>query len=1287
MNFTSFLGRWKKLPPKWRRRFLWCVSLIAVYVLFGFLVAPSIIKSQLIKRLPEITKRHAAVREVRFNPLALSLTIRGLALTEPDGKRFAGWEEFYLNFQTSSLFRWAWTFREIRLVDPYGEVQLLKNGQLNFANMFEKTEPEPVKPAAAPNAGVPRIQVFLLSITNGSVGIEDQTRRTTFRTDYRPINIRLTDFTTRPGTKTPYSFKAENDTGKSIAWAGDITAQPFASKGNLEVRQADPKKYQPYLEDFTHAQIVAGKADARIDYAFSTSTNGIDLTVSNGTFRLVDFRVEDPDTKETVLAIPAVNVDDVSLDLRSKKARFGAIRVSDLNVFARINKDRSMNLLSLLEPAPTNAPPASAKVFSAATNAPPAPWNVVVGEFHLENAGATFQDQSHNLPFETRLKPIQLSLTNLSTAANTEAQYQFAITTEASETVAGSGHVSINPVCSSGAVKISGVDLKKYWPFAESQIRGGILAGKLNLGGDYAAALAGTNLSLILSNGSINLANFQLKDAITNETPFALGNFNIEQISANLAEKKVTIGRAATAGTKIIVRRQGDGTINLLNLLAPAQRRAGEGSPSNASQERTTSEMEKSASYPWSVVLQEFDLQQWQVRWEDLTLPAPALLQADDIALNVKGLSTDTTQPIELAVGLKLNNAGTISVRGTAQAEPPKASLEVGVEGLDLPPFQPYANPHVRLTINRGALNVHGHATYQTAETNLPNATFQGDVSVTNLLATDQIQLEEFIKWTGLNLEGIDFAWHPDQVKVAAIRVDGLKTALLIDTNKQPNLLAILPATTNAAPARTPETGKPKPAMQAATPPAASMPISVGLLALTNISFRFGDASIQPNCRFDLQELNGTVKGLSSDSAATADVDISGRIDEHSPFALFGKVNPLANKMTLDLTFSNANMELPSFTPYLEKFAGHPLNKGRLSTALHYSIQQNELKAQNHFRIDQFTLGARNDSPDATKLPVKLAIALLKDRNGRIELDVPVTGRLDDPEFRVAPIIWKVVLNLITKAATSPFKLLGALVGGGEELSFVDFEPGTATMLGGETNKIAKLTKALVERPAINLEIDSSVDAHGDRHALARLAVEKRLKDARRAEVAATTQAPASAETFEIDQATCERLLRAEFVKAYGTNWAEPLAALQAAAQTNLGMASISGHTNRPAVGTTKPKSKIAIALQVVKSWNPFERKNSPTGAARRQGIADARLLRENPALGTLTPDLMEHLLAVKTEVAPEAFITLMKARTVAVQQELLRSGEIQADRTFIVAPKPIGPGFQGQARASLSLN
>src|SRR5688572_13072135 len=249
-----------------QRRWVFGLALAFVaYSIIGFFILPPIIKWQLVKQLPKLTKRVAEVRQVRVNPWTLSLTIRGLKLKEPEGPLFASWEEFYANFQLSSLFRWAWTFREIHLIEPQGAVILQRNGQFNFANMFERTN-APAKPR---NDEVSRVNVFLLNITNGFVSLEDLTRRKPFRTEYRPINILLKNLTTRPGTGTPYSFRAENDTGKTLDWAGDITVQPFSSGGRIDLQKGEPKKYQPYLDDFTTAEIADGRVNIGADYFVS----------------------------------------------------------------------------------------------------------------------------------------------------------------------------------------------------------------------------------------------------------------------------------------------------------------------------------------------------------------------------------------------------------------------------------------------------------------------------------------------------------------------------------------------------------------------------------------------------------------------------------------------------------------------------------------------------------------------------------------------------------------------------------------------------------------------------------------------------------------------------------------------------------------------------------------------------------------------------------------------------------------------------------------------------------
>jgi hypothetical protein len=220
---------------------------------------------------------------------------------------------------------------------------------------------------------MPRVRVFLLSVTNGFVAFEDRTRHRPFRTEYRPINLQLAGLSTQPGAATPYSFKAENDTGKRLSWAGDVTVNPPASWGSIEVVGADLAKYQPYLEDLTRAEILGGKADIQAAYGFSAGTNGIDLVVSNATVQVREVRVGDAEAKETVLAVPELSVSGGALNWRERRARVERVAISKPEVIARINPDGSVNLLRLrLPPTPSGRdhPPASDE-----------PWTVAVDEF------------------------------------------------------------------------------------------------------------------------------------------------------------------------------------------------------------------------------------------------------------------------------------------------------------------------------------------------------------------------------------------------------------------------------------------------------------------------------------------------------------------------------------------------------------------------------------------------------------------------------------------------------------------------------------------------------------------------------------------------------------------------------------------------------------------------------------------------------------------------------------------------------------------------------------------
>jgi hypothetical protein len=423
--------------------------------------------------------------------------------------------------------------------------------------------------------------------------------------------------------------------------------------------------------------------------------------------------------------------------------------------------------------------------------------------------------------------------------------------------------------------------------------------------------------------------------------------------------------------------------------------------------------------------------------------------------------------------------------------------------------------------------------------------------------------------------------------------------------------------------------------------------LKVGEVAIDDASLHFTDESVEPHVTTAIEQFNGSIKGLTSEMNTVAAVNFNGKVNGYSPFSITGQVNPLAKDLFVDLAILFRDTGLTPISPYMAKYAGFPLEKGTLSLDLKYHVTQKELKAQNNVRVDQLTLGPASGSPDATKLPVKLGIALLQDRHGVIALDVPVTGRLDDPKFKLGPIIMQVFMNIIVKAMTKPFALLGAMFGGGEDLDFIAFDTGHADFATGEINKLDTLAKALDERPALHLQINGSIDPVKDREALARIKMDKQIKQARLEELAAAGQKVASIENIVLEPADHDRLLKLSYAEAAGLVSAR---------------------------ATGSRKEAVLAHLAAKQNFVALRKSATATGATATGG-------------GTLTVADMEKFVIAKTEITPAEFAALMQERASKVQAYLLQTGKVTADRLTVAAPKPVDASFQGQSRVNLALN
>jgi hypothetical protein len=1264
-----------KFPPitrfresRWYKPSLWVGALFLVYVLFGFLVLPSIVKTQLLKRLPGITKRQVAIRQVRFNPLVLSLTIRGLSLTEPDGQVFASWEELYVNFQLSSLFRLAWTFDEIGLKKPYGHVVLFKDGRFNFANMVEDAGPPQPAKTAKPG-GIPRINVWKLHIDDGVVAWDDQTHELPLHVEVKPIELLLTNFTTCVGKSGQYGFEAASDTGKRLAWAGYLQMQPFQSRGHIELTGIEARKWTPLLRDYLRAEVTDGRLDVRADYEMESGTSGFGLNVRNGTVTLAQFEVKDLNTGEVVTRAPSISIEAVDFDLLGRKLHIGAVKADGYTKRVVIEKDGSLNLNMLVERS--RVTPGATNLTSAA-EAPKAaspPWIFAVDDFRFTNGAVSFADLSRRSQFETTLKPIEIHVQRFTTQPDSDAALDFRIPSEAGEAVSGAGTFCVGPQRAAGQLKLAALEIKKYAPYYQDLLRGEVLAGKLEVGLDYRFAAASNAPLVTISNAAVALTNFQLKAADGGETVVAIPSFTVEGGEASLATHEVQIGQVKSSGGAILARQMKDGSVNLLQLVNQGSPKASE----------TTNHPAEGP--PWTALLREIRLENYAIKLEDQKPAKPALLVIDQLEFSLKNVSTVSNQDITASLSARLNEAGRVELGGTAKIAPSMADMDVTVSGLDLRPFQPYVNEALRVGISNGLFNTRGHVRYGVSGDGGPRLKIAGEIGLTNFLATDQVRFKEFVKWDSLNVSGIDFELEPNQLRLQEVKWDGLNASIIISPDHRSNLKMILPEKPASVPAA-PATNRPP-------EQPAGFPIELSALVLDNASFHFLDESIEPQCAFDILEMGGAVKDLSSKEQTVASVDLHGKVDAAAPFSIFGKVNPLARELTLDLAVGFTNTDLTALSSYLEKYAGHPLTKGKLSMDLHYDINQSQLKAENKFRIDHLTLGPRNDNTNASHLPVKLAVALLKDRNGRIDLDIPVTGRTDDPQFRVSPIILKAVVDLIVKAAASPFSLLGALVGGGgEELSYIEFPPGTADLPEAESKKLEKLVRALEERPVLNLDIAGSFDSERDRAALARLKLEQQLRMLRLKELARAGAVTPKMEAPQLEPSQRERLLK-QVLADLGTNQTLVLQEVEAA-ETN----ALEVMTNAP---SRQGRPDLTLEASASRRWRDFSAADNRGAGALTpiggQGGSKKPKPLTKPELASgagdvpLTVEEIEAKLVSAIQVSEDERRDLVKRRAMAVQTAILKSGKIAGDRLSILAPKSDRAIPKGGARADLSLS
>jgi hypothetical protein len=603
-------------------------------------------------------------------------------------------------------------------------------------------------------------------------------------------------------------------------------------------------------------------------------------------------------------------------------------------------------------------------------------------------------------------------------------------------------------------------------------------AGEIRLTGgelDYAGA-APAWLQPALDVTALRLQRTHEKEAFVDLAALAL-----KDIALDLGKRSVVLGEMASPGGKILLKRGKNGALDVVETFS-------------AGPDKAAAKESPRTQTPFQFEVRKLSLAGYGVQFSDASRDDPVDLNAENISIDAENLSSQKDRQGKLTLALNLNKTGAVSASGELGINPLLTRLALDIKGIKLKPFQPYFTDQLNIIITDGAASAKGELKVADEGKEALKVTYAGDASLDRLATIDKLDEEDFLKWNRLNFRRINVATLPLRINIAEVALADFYSLLVIHPDGSLNLQQIVKEqktrTAAKAQAESAADTPPKPAVAAADKPH----ITIARLSLKNGQVDFSDHFIQPNYSAHLTGVGGDVKGLSSDASTLAEVALKGRVDNQGRLDITGTINPLSGNLALDLLANLNDFELSSLTPYSSKYAGYGIQKGKLSFDVKYKIENRKLTAENHLFLNQLTFGDKVESPSATKLPVMLAVALLKDRNGNIDINLPIAGSLDDPQFSIGGIIIKVIVNLIVKAVTSPFALIGSLFGGGEELAYMEFDYGRAEIPAAGVSKLGNIAKALHDRPGLKLDISGQVDPELDREGLKRVMLERKVK-------------------------------------------------------------------------------------------------------------------------------------------------------------------------------------------------
>jgi len=839
-----------------------------------------------------------------------------------------------------------------------------------------------------------------------------------------------------------------------------------------------------------------------------------------------------------MVKVGALRVDISFLSLFTGTPRFNQIAVTRPWISAVMGPDGSLNLAEL-SPPPSDGPTPK----------------LVISDLIVAAGEVSFADHRHAQKPDKVLKPLGFRLRDFRTFPGEDGSFKLEARTLQDEEIDWSGTASLSPVGSKGEVRVKRLHAVSLVKFLGDDFPVSLGGGVADLAVDYNLALNDAGLTLkgalkaaslrefaAVTRGDLPPAQVAVRQvelapaAFTASAPgkgppdftlrlpcadirdlsvrppkggegATLSHVQVGDVAVSLAGQSLSVGSVRLEGLSAAVQRTPSGEIRVAGLSPPP-------APARPAAAASTAP-------PWKVSLGRVEVSGADVRITDQAVSPAARFRLSPLNVALTGDLATPGGPMGVDASTRINGAASLSARGTVDPAGPGAKLDVNLAALPLAWVKPYMAIPAAVDVRAGVASARGAVAFDGRNPARPDFSWKGSAAVDGFEVYETAAQSRLAAWKRFSLEGMDLT--PKGLRIASGRLSGLDARLEVLPDTSLNIRALLEEDPEAA-ARAEALKGPdlktlkgsakraekkrlakvrREALDARAAKRAEarsnrtepdFPVTLDRLVLEGGRLQFSDYSITPNFAAPIEALRGRVEGITNRPGRVATVQLDGQvISPNSPVVIRGTVDPLDVTSQTDISMAFRNIELPVFNPYSGRYAGYAIARGKLTTELHYRIVEDALNADHHVVIDQLQWGEATNSKDKVPIPIRLATSLLKDKNGVIDLNVPVTGSLEDPKFRIWPIVWQVVRNIFSKAASSPFQALSAAFPGVEGARFVDFQPGSSALPQGQAEAFAALVAAFADRPALSLDIPAGRGLEADAEALADRAMADRM--------------------------------------------------------------------------------------------------------------------------------------------------------------------------------------------------